>query len=77
MVEISKRLPLFSAWTLLLLGQRRTSHKYFRTSTTPPLFFFFFLDAIVLATYQVVFARFVFNQFLSDFKNEHTAAKVL
>ena len=28
-------------------------------------------------TYQVVFAGFVFNQFLSDFKNKHTAAKVL
>ena len=47
-----------------------------------PLFFFYFyffifLDAIVLATYQVVFAGFVFNQFLSDFKKKHTAAKVL
>ena len=50
-----------------------------------PLFFFFFffffffslLGAIVLATYQIVFAGFVFNQFLSDFKNKHTAAKVL
>ena len=49
--------------------QRRTSQKYFRTSTTP--FFFFFLDAIVLATYQVVFAGLVFNQFLSDFKSKH------
>ena len=39
--------------------------------------FFFFLDAIVPATYQVVFAGFVFNQHLSDFKNKHTAAKVL
>ena len=42
-----------------------------------PIFFFLILDAIVLATYQVVFAGFVFNQFLSDFKNKHTAAKVL
>ena len=42
-----------------------------------PIFFFFFLVAIVLATYQVVFADFVFNQFLSDFKNKHTAARVL
>ena len=42
-----------------------------------PSSFFFFLDAIVLATYQVVFAGFVFNQFLSEFKNKHTAAKVL
>ena len=59
-------------------AQRRTSHKYFRTSTTPFFFFFFFFsDAIVLATNQVVFADFVFNQFLSDFKNKHTAAKVL
>ena len=53
---------------------RGTSHKYFRTSTTT---LFFFLDTIVLATYQVVFAGFVSNQFLSDFKNKHTAAKVL
>ena len=58
--------------------KRLTSHKYFRTSTTPFFFFFlFFLDAIVLATYQVVFAGLVFNQFLSDFINKHTAAKVL
>ena len=44
-----------------------------------PLFYYFYLffDAIVLATDQVIFAGFVFSQFLSDFENKHTAAKVL
>ena len=57
-------------WSIIVKNeyQRRTSQKYFRTSMTP---FFFFLDAIVLATYQVVFAGLVFNQFLSDFKSKH------
>ena len=57
-------------------GQRRTSHKYFRTSTTPFLFFFF-SDAIVPTIYLVVFAGFVFSHFLSDFKNKYTVEKVL
>ena len=41
----------------------------------PP--FFFFSDAIVLTSYLVVFAGFVFSHFLSDFKNKYTVAKFL